>query len=118
MTFVINVINILVNCETKRGISVSDVSYKQDTRLHMFDWSSWKNYFVWKVENGTHSNSANWNYKFLSLSYAHHFIDVILNGNNGTATNNLVPTSCHNEDKIDSEAVQTSTFLQHRTTSD
>ena len=77
--------SLLVNCEAKCGVSGSNVSYKQDTQLCVFHWSCWKDYFIWKVENCTRSNSTDWNHKFLSLSDTNHFMDVILGRNNSTA---------------------------------
>jgi len=73
-------INVPVDCKAERGVGVSHVSHKQDTWLHVFDWSCWKCDFIGKVKNGPHSKRTNRNHKLFSLSRAHHFMHVILHG--------------------------------------
>jgi len=94
-------INVLVKRDAKRGISISNISYKQDTRLCVFDWSCWKDYFIWKVKNSTSSNCTNWNHELLSLSDTHQFMDVILAWNKSIAslhTTDMLSQWRHNKD--------------------
>ena len=87
--------DILVNCEAKCGVSGSNISYKQDTYLCVLHWSCWKDYFIWKVKNCTCSNCMDWNNKFFSLSYADHFMDIILGRNSSSSTSTAI---IHNRD--------------------
>lgn len=64
--------------ECKFGFTVANVPDQQCFWASMFDRACWEMYVVWKIKNGSCSNSSHRNDKLLPLSDAHKLMVVVL----------------------------------------